>query len=77
MANFPALVIGLGAGAVVSMTSGFLIGSYATAGTVPTYAASAPRAERWSPPAESWPPADMADPLGRYATTRASGSSRL
>jgi hypothetical protein len=79
MANIPALMIGAAASAAVSMTAGFLIGSYATAGVVPTYAHSSPRiAEAWSPPPETWPAAaDLADPLGRYATERASGSSRL
>lgn len=79
MANIPALMIGAAAGAVVSMTSGLLIGAYVTAGAVPSYAAAPVRAvPPWSPSAKTWPAAaDLTDPLGRYTGERASGSSRL
>ena len=79
MANIPALVIGAAASAAVSMASGLVIGSYATAGMLPgdTAAPRIVKTQPWSPSPEAWPPAELADPLGRYATTRASGSSRL
>lgn len=78
MANIPALMIGAAASAAVSITSGFLIGSYAAIGAAPAYATPPRVVQAWSPPAEAWPaPANLADPLGRYATERASGSSRL
>lgn len=79
MPNIPALVIGAAASAIVSMAGGLAIGSYATAGMLPGQPA-APRiaeVQPWSPSPDAWPPAELADPLGRYATERASGSSRL
>ena len=85
--NIPATILGVMAGAAVSMASGGLLGVYVVTGAAPAYAAEPPRI-RPDPPLvdeDTWPAADALGPVQGYGRdtpdqvsgVRASGSSRL
>ena len=63
--NVPATILGIVAGAAVSISSGFLLATYVVSGVVPAYAGP-PRITDAGTPAQSvetWPPIDVAGPL--------------
>lgn len=66
--NIPATILGIMAGAAVSMSSGFLLATYVVGGITPAYAAppriAASDFDRpTAPPDSPWPPIDYAGPL--------------
>ncbi len=84
--NFPATILGMVAGAGVSIASGALLGSYVVSGVTPAYAEAAPpriRAEPVTADEDTWPAPDymaaVSQPVDpdQDAGVLASGSSRL
>ena len=88
--NIPAAILGMMAGAGVSIASGALLGSYVVTGITPAYAESSPPRIRAATPVadeDTWPAPDYMAAVSQRGDTvqdpdqdwgvRASGSSRL
>ena len=66
--NIPATILGIMAGAGVSIASGALLGSYVVTGVTPAYAEPSPpriRAERVAADEDTWPAPDYMTAVSR------------